>query len=90
MFFGHGECHGARGHCNPALAQRDDYDLRDPHPLRYEHTIYAMDVTRGLRRALRAAVAPKAIEMTLVTLDALGRPVPQSSVRYGGVSLSTR
>ena len=50
VLFGHGQCHGASGHCNPELAKRDDYDIRSKHALRYENTKYCLDVTRGLRR----------------------------------------
>ncbi len=90
MLFGHGNCHGAKGHCNPKLAERDDYDLRADHPLRFEHTKYVIDVTRGLRRELLNASLPHPVRITLITIDAEGKAVPQNSVRYLGVSLSTR
>lgn len=91
MLFGHGDCHGARGHCNPSLAERDKYDLRQDHPLRFAKTKYQIDITRGLRRELASAPAlPHPVKITLITLDAEGNAVPQDSVRYKGVSLSTR
>ena len=88
VLFGHGRCHGAKGHCNPALARRDEYDLRAKHPLRYEHTRYAIDVTRGLRRLLGGK--PATVDVTIVTLDLEGKGVAHTSLRYRGVSLSTR
>ena len=88
VLFGHGHCHGAKGHCNPALAQRDDYDLRAKHPLRFEHTKYTIDVTRGLRRLLHGQ--PVSVDVTFVTLNLEGKAVAHDTVRYRGVSLSTR
>jgi tyrosinase len=88
VLFGHGHCHGAKGHCNPALAHRDEYDLRAKHPLRFEHTKYRMDVTRGLRRLLQSQT--KDVDVTFVTLDLEGKAVAHSTLRYRGVSLSTR
>ncbi len=90
MLFGHGRCHGAPGHCNPKLEARDDYDQRHQHPLRFEKTKYAIDVTDALRRLVPRTGAPVRIDVTLVTLDVGGRPVARSSVKYRGVSLSTR
>jgi tyrosinase len=88
VLFGHGHCHGAKGHCNPSLANRDDYDLRPKHPLRFEHTKYTIDVTRGLRRLLHNQ--PASVEATFVTLNLEGKAVAHDTVRYRGVSLSTR
>lgn len=91
MLFGHGDCHGARGHCNPRMAERGDYDLRPDHPLRFSKTKFQIDITRGLRRELaNAASLPHPVKITLITVDAEGNAVPQDSVRYKGVSLSTR
>jgi hypothetical protein len=67
VLFGHGKCHGARGHCDPSLAERDEYDLRTQHPLRHRKTRYCVDVTRGLRRL--AAQGSVDVEVTLVVLD---------------------
>lgn len=88
VLFGHGHCHGAKGHCNPRLAQRDEYDQRAKHPLRFEHTRYTIDVTRGLRRLIQAE--PASVDVTFVTVDLHGNAVPHGTIRYRGVSLSTR
>lgn len=88
VLFGHGHCHGAKGHCNPTLAQRDEYDLRAKHPLRFEHTKYCIDVTRGLRRLLHGK--PASVDVTFVTVDLAGKAVVHGTVRFRGVSLSTR
>ncbi|HMB71918.1 MAG TPA: tyrosinase family protein [bacterium] len=90
VLFGHGRCHGARGHCDPSQAERDSYDLRRKHHLRYRHTRYAVDVTRGLRRLLKQANGkPTEVNATFVVLDANERAVPHRELRYRGVSLST-
>ena len=88
VLFGHGHCHGAKGHCNPNLARRDEYDLRAKHPLRFEHTKYTIDVTRGLRRVIQAD--PASVDVTFVTIALDGKAVAHETVRYRGVSLSTR
>ena len=89
VLFGHGQCHGAPGHCNPDLAKRDDYDIRPKHPLRYEHTKYCLDITRGLRRYLTREKSPDGVKVYLVTVDAKGEGVPAESVKYEGCSLRT-
>lgn len=89
VLFGHGQCHGARGHCNPTLETRDAYDLRPKHPLRYQKTRYCIDVTRGLRRLLGSQTAVDDVKVYLVTVGPSGTSVPAQSVRYQGVSLST-
>jgi tyrosinase len=88
VLFGHGHCHGAKGHCNPKLARRDEYDLRAKHPLRFEHTKYTIDVTRGLRRVIQAD--PASVDVTFVTINLDGKGVAHETIRYRGVSLSTR
>ncbi|MBV1859632.1 MAG: tyrosinase family protein [Nannocystaceae bacterium] len=89
VLFGHGECHGAKGHCNPALAPRDDYDLRPKHGLRFKHTTFKLDMTRGLRRYLNKRASVDDVRVYLVTVDGAGKQVAGSSVRYRGCSLRT-
>ena len=87
VFFGHGTCPGAPGHCNPALAQRDEYDLRAKHPLRYDHTRYRLDITRGLRRFIGRKKSVKDLKVYLVTLDGDGQAVSHASLVYDQCSL---
>lgn len=89
MLFGHGDCHGAKGHCNPTLETRDVYDLRPKHPLRFQKTRYIMDVTRALRRLVGATSTPVPVDVTLVTLGADGKAVASSCIKYRGVTLAT-
>jgi tyrosinase len=89
VLFGHGECHGARGHCNPDYAKRDDYDIRPKHPLRFKHTTYCMDITRGLRRYIGRKKSVDGVKLYLVTTDGAGKGVPANAVRYEGCSLRT-
>ena len=89
VLFGHGECHGARGHCNPALDERDAYDLRPKHYLRFKHTAFKLDMTRGLRRFLAGRTSVDDVKAYLVTVDLDGKQVPASSVKYRGCSLRT-
>lgn len=89
VFFGHGLCHGAPGHCNPSLAERDAYDMRRQHPLRYAHTRYRIDITRGLRRFIGRKKSVKNLKIYLVTLDDAGERVPPHSLVYDQCSLRT-
>lgn len=89
VFFGHGPCHGAPGHCNPDLAIRDEYDLRSKHPLRHEHTRYRVDITRGLRRFIGRKKSVKDLKAYLVIVDDAGNRVSSEVVSYDQCSLRT-
>ncbi|MEP2031093.1 MAG: tyrosinase family protein [Paracoccaceae bacterium] len=89
VLFGHGQCHGAPGHCNPDLAKRDDYDIRPKHALRYESTKYCLDVTRGMRRYIGRKKSVDDVTLYLVTVDGEGNAVPSEEVKYEGCSLRT-
>lgn len=89
VLFGHGRCHGAQGHCDPSLQPRDRYDLRPKHPLRFEHTRYVMDVTRGLRRYLTQNPGATSVLFYVATVDAQGQPAAADAVKYRAVSLKT-
>lgn len=89
VFFGHGLCHGAPGHCDPSQAVRDEYDLRPKHPLRYDHTRYRVDITRGLRRYIGRKKSIKNLKIYLITLDGNGDRVAPESLVYDQCSLRT-
>ena len=89
VFFGHGPCHGAPGHCNPGLASRDDYDLRRKHPLRYQHTRFRVDITRGLRRFIGRKHSVDNLNAYLVVVDDGGTKVASESLSYDQCSLRT-
>lgn len=89
VLFGHGLCHGAPGHCDPDFSRRDRYDIRPKHPLRYEHTKYCLDLTRGLRRYIGRKKSVDDVKLYLVTVDGEGNAVPAESVKYEGCSLRT-
>lgn len=89
VLFGHGTCPGAPGHCDPTLATRDDYDLRSKHPLRYDHTRYRLDITRGLRRYIGRKKSVKKLKVYLITLDDRGKRVAPERLVYDQCSLRT-
>lgn len=89
VLFGHGECHGAKGHCNPALDPRDDYDLRPKHGLRFKHTTFKLDMTRGLRRYLKGRGSVDDVRVYLVVVDGAGSQVTVRKVKFRGCSLRT-
>lgn len=87
--FGHGYCHGAKGHCDPSKTIRDEYDIRPKHYLRYQHTEFNLDVTRGLRRHMNNQPQIDNITFYLVTLDHQGKQVPNGAVKFRGCVLRT-
>ena len=68
---------------------RDAYDLRPKHPLRYDHTRYRLDITRGLRRYIGRKKSVKNLKVYLITLDDKGERVAPESLIYDQCSLRT-
>lgn len=87
MFFGHGKCHGAPGHCNPSLEPRDAFDRRGGHPLRPRN--YDLNVTRALR-ALTAEGGLDEAVLSFVVLDAAGDQVAPEELDFESITLVTR
>jgi hypothetical protein len=61
--FGHNGCFGDEGHCLPDQRERDEFDLRAPHPLRpLTMTVIATEAIR------RAFVEPAVRELTVTVV----------------------
>lgn len=61
--FGHNGCFGDEGHCLPDQRERDEFDLRAPHPLRpLTMTVIATEAIR------RAFVEPAVSELTVTVV----------------------
>ena len=84
FFFGHGECTGAPGHCNPSLEERSEFDRRPGHPLRPRN--YELNVTEALKAAT-AGNGQTNIRFSFVVLNAVGDQVApeELDVPYFGV-----
>jgi hypothetical protein len=83
--FGHNGCFGDEGHCLPDQRERDEFDLRAPHPLRpLTMTVIA---TEAIRRAfVEPAVSELTVTVVVVVPDdgfpkAGGAPAPFDYVR---------
>lgn len=58
--FGHGRCHGDKGHCD-VPAQRDPFDLRLPHHL--EPAVQIVTVTEAIERLVAEKKAKAAVDV---------------------------
>jgi tyrosinase len=90
-FFGHGECGGAEGHCEPVL--RDLYDLRPAH--HYAPVRVRVDVSKRLRDFIADRQRPEAhgqndVPLTLVVVDREGREIAESDLSFQGLSVVIR
>lgn len=84
FFFGHGECFGAPGHCNPNLAKRDSYDLRPGHPLRKRN--YSLDITEAVKANVATAEADR-LRLSFVVLDGAGEQVAPEVLDFDSVTV---
>ncbi len=82
-FFGHGECFGDAGHCDPK--PRDIFDLRPKH--HYDPIRVRLNVTRPLRALVRAGAELDDAPVTLVVVDAKGKEIDESGLYFEGFSL---
>ena len=89
-FFGHGDCGGAEGHCDPV--PRDIYDLRPPH--HYDPRQVRLNVTKRLKRLLALGRADgtgkKDAEITLVAVDPEGLEIEDADLYFEGLSIIIR
>ena len=89
-FFGHGECGGAPGHCDPI--PRDIYDLRPAH--HYSPVQVRLDITRRLRNLIRHRSASPTREVNapivLVVVNRDGKEIDESNLYFEGLSVVIR
>lgn len=80
--FGHGDCAGEEGHCDPASAERGAFDLRPPHHLT------PMTVQIDASEAV-AAVASESDEITVsvVAVDRKGNVIEDPGIEFESLSI---
>jgi len=83
-FFGHGQCFGDAGHCDPK--PRDIYDMRPKH--HYDPVKVRLDVTRPLRALVAAGAKLDDAPVTLVVVDSKGVEIPECGLHFEGFSLA--
>jgi tyrosinase len=80
--FGHGDCYGDEGHCEPRRRRSDAFDRRAPHPL--EPLTKTVVITDALRR-----VRGTSLTVTVVAVDASSRRVKASdALRFAHLRLA--
>lgn len=87
--FGHGECGGAPGHCDPV--PRDIFDLRAQH--HYSPVQIRLDITQRLRQliSLKAASAiGNNVPVSLVVVDRDGNEIAEPELYFQGLSIVIR
>ena len=84
FFFGHGDCPGAPGHCNPNAEARDEYDQRGKHPLSRRN--YTVDLTQ----TLTSLETGTQVRLWFVLIDGSGKSVPPSILDVESLSISAR
>jgi tyrosinase len=90
FFFGHGECGGADGHCDPV--PRDIFDLRPQH--HYAPRQIHVNVTKRLKKLIAAGRAgsegKKDATITLVAVDTHGNALEDAGLYFEGLSIIIR
>lgn len=85
VLFGHGDCYGGPGHCNPNIQSRDKYDLRRKHPLRNKSTRYSIDITKALNHARQNGNLSHTLR--LININGNGEQVPLSNLGFTNFSV---
>ncbi len=85
VLFGHGDCYGVPGHCNPNTQGRDKYDLRRKHPLRSKSTRYSIDITKALKHARENGNSTHTLRLIAINSD--GEQVPVSNLQFTNFSI---
>jgi len=84
-FFGHHECLGEEGHCDPTLESRGKFDIRAPHHLT------PMQMRLRVTPAIKAARSTgKVALITFVPVDAEGNAMADPVLKVEAISLITR
>lgn len=83
FFFGHGECPGELGHCEPRRGRIDQFDVRRPSHVT-PFTAY-IDVTEPIRKLADS----DEVTVKLVAVDANGNPVVNPGTDFDAIALST-
>lgn len=81
--FGHGECYGGPGHCDPPPARPRKYDRRPPNHNKPRN--HRVDVTKAVRRLIAAGA--KSLTVTLVVIG-VDYQEDHELLRLEGVSLN--
>lgn len=84
--FGHGECGGDAGHCEPPAAPRGAFDLRPPHHLTPMEL--SLDASEAVAALAKTGAAQSGITVTLVAVDHKGRQIDKPGIDFESISLA--
>jgi hypothetical protein len=84
--FGHGECGGDAGHCEPPVAPRGAFDLRPPHHLTPMEL--SLDVSDAVAAIAKSGAADSPVTVTLVAVDHKGKQIEKPGIDFESISLS--
>jgi tyrosinase len=79
--FGHGDCWGGQGHCDPSHHPIHDFDLRPAHPLA------PIDLSLDCTEALREIAEKDEVRVTALAYS--DDPEAEDILRFAGLSLVT-
>jgi tyrosinase len=86
FLFGHGECGGDTGHCEPPVAPRGAFDLRPPSHL--TPMDLSLDASEAVAAAAKSAGAAP-VTVTLVAVDHKGKQIENPGLDFEGISIAT-
>jgi tyrosinase len=84
--FGHGECGGDAGHCEPPVAPRGAFDLRPPHHLTPMEL--SLDVSDSVAAIAKSGAAASPVSVTLVAVDHKGKQIEKPGIDFESISVS--
>jgi tyrosinase len=83
--FGHGECGGDAGHCEPPQTTRGPFDLRPPsHLTPMELSLDASEAVNAIAKT----GSTSDVTVTLVAVDNKGRQIEKPGIDFEGISLA--
>jgi tyrosinase len=89
--FGHGECAGSEGHCEPEESvARDEFDIRPPHHLApFTLQLDATEALQNVALTESASGAEPKVSVTLVAVDPKGNQIMDPGIDFEAVGLET-
>ena len=88
--FGHGECAGSEGHCDPEESVREEFDIRPPHHLApFTLQLDATEALQNVALTEAASGAEPKVSVTLVAVDHKGNQIQDPGIDFEAVGLET-
>ena len=85
--FGHGECGGDAGHCEPPTEERGAFDLRPPNHLTPMEL--SLDASEAVHKLAKTGAVSSDISVTLVAVDPKGKQIDKPGIDFESMSVGT-